>query len=73
MNGFRLLQNSIERISVTVPRLRKEFFQDDIFQDTRDVEKPDLDVDEWLKGKVIEHRWINLNATGRVSCIFWLI
>ncbi|KAJ3091287.1 Coronin-7 [Quaeritorhiza haematococci] len=40
LKGWRLTQTNIEELSFTVPRLKKEFFQDDLFPRTRDVETP---------------------------------
>jgi coronin-7 len=65
----RLLQQSVERFTVTVPRLKKEFFQDDIFQPTFDVEKPLLSADQWISGKDCEPIWLDLNTSNRPLCI----
>ncbi|KAJ8329535.1 hypothetical protein O5D80_002354 [Batrachochytrium dendrobatidis] len=51
LKGFRLTPTSVESISFTVPRLQKEYFQDDIFVSTRDVENPALSADEWTMKK----------------------
>ncbi len=46
---WRLTQTAIEPISFTVPRNRKEYFQDDLFPLTRDWECATMNVQEWLK------------------------
>ncbi|KAJ3042735.1 Coronin-7 [Rhizophlyctis rosea] len=48
--GWRMTQTAVERLSFTVPRLKKELFQDDIFVPTRDVERAAVSVEEWVKG-----------------------
>ncbi|XP_074650936.1 coronin-7-like [Tubulanus polymorphus] len=48
--GFRLTASSIEPISFTVPRVKMEYFQDDIFPDTNDTTKPTMTADEWMNG-----------------------
>ncbi|KAG0257166.1 Coronin-7 [Actinomortierella ambigua] len=44
MRMYRLTYNSVEVIQVTVPRNKKEYFQDELFPDTIDVEQPSLDA-----------------------------
>ncbi|KNC99952.1 uncharacterized protein SPPG_05325 [Spizellomyces punctatus DAOM BR117] len=66
-NGYRITQSAIETISFTVPRLKKEYFQDDIYVPTRDVEKPLLDIDEWLKGEKAIADFINLAPSDMIS------
>lgn len=68
MTGYRLLQQSIETFSVTVPRLKREYFQDDIYSLTRDLENPILSAEEWMKGTEIELRWIDLNVKNMPLC-----
>ena len=45
---WRLTQTSVEPISFTVPRNRKEFFQDDLFPPTRDWEQASMSTSEFL-------------------------
>ncbi|KAJ8656435.1 hypothetical protein O0I10_007758 [Lichtheimia ornata] len=47
---FRLTPTSIERHGIRVPRARPEFFQDDIFIDTADVEHPSQNASSWFDG-----------------------
>lgn len=42
--------NEIHRVSWRVERKRKEFFQDDVFPATRDVEQPLFTAQEWIQG-----------------------
>ncbi|KAK4053254.1 hypothetical protein OIO90_004028 [Microbotryomycetes sp. JL221] len=51
ISSYRLTQSTIERVSFTVPRAKAEYFQDDIFVPTRDVETPSLSANEWIQGK----------------------
>lgn len=45
---WRVVQNCVEQVSFTVPRLKKEFFQDDIFLPTNDRSKPLLTAADWV-------------------------
>ncbi|KAF9190083.1 Coronin-7 [Haplosporangium sp. Z 767] len=47
---YRLTYNSVEVISVSVPRNKKEFFQDDLFPDTVDVEAATMEAGEFFAG-----------------------
>ncbi|GJJ78988.1 coronin-7 [Entomortierella parvispora] len=47
---YRLTYNSVEVIRVSVPRQKKELFQDDLFPDTIDMETPSIDADEFFSG-----------------------
>ncbi|XP_059140103.1 coronin-7-like [Physella acuta] len=49
--AWRLTLNSVEAISFTVPRVKTEFFQDDLYPDTRVTWEPTLTAEEWLQGK----------------------
>jgi len=51
--------STVERISFCVPRTRMEYFQDDIFPDTRSNE-PAIDVKEWVAGENREAKLISL-------------
>ena len=48
--AFRILDNSIEPVSFTVPRIKSTYFQDDIFPPTRVFWEPTMTADEWLSG-----------------------
>ncbi|PWN51165.1 DUF1900-domain-containing protein [Violaceomyces palustris] len=50
--SFRLCKGEIQRVSWCIPRLRLEYFQDDIFVPTRDVSKPLREAKDWLDGNL---------------------
>ena len=52
LTGYKLTASFIEKISFTVPRLHKNYFQDDLFPPTLDVEKPLQTAAEWFKKDV---------------------
>ncbi|KAI8930260.1 hypothetical protein BC831DRAFT_499742 [Entophlyctis helioformis] len=66
LKGYRLTPNGIESISFTVPRLQKEYFQDDIFKPTRNVEKAAVTADAWVGGASGELDWIDLRPADMV-------
>ncbi|KAG0309666.1 Coronin-7 [Dissophora globulifera] len=47
---YRLTYNSVEVIRVSVPRNKKEYFQDDLFPDTVDVETSSMEASEFFDG-----------------------
>ncbi|XP_012503157.1 PREDICTED: coronin-7 [Propithecus coquereli] len=47
---LRLRQTSLEPVAFRLPRVRKEFFQDDVFPDTAVSWEPALSAEAWLKG-----------------------
>jgi len=47
---WKLTKNSVEIISFTVPRVKMEYFQDDIFPDTRQTGKPSMSHEDWFNG-----------------------
>ncbi|KAF9209964.1 Coronin-7 [Haplosporangium sp. Z 27] len=51
---YRLTYNSVEVIRVSVPRNKKEYFQDDIYPDTVDVETPTLTASEFFSGSNLD-------------------
>ncbi|XP_072916176.1 coronin-7 [Hemitrygon akajei] len=54
--AFRLGHNSLESVSFKVPRVKKEFFQDDIFPDTTIWWRPALSASAWLAGSNGQHQ-----------------
>ncbi|XP_067641653.1 coronin-7 isoform X3 [Eurosta solidaginis] len=46
--AYRLTNTTIEPLSFTVPRIKSELFQDDLFPPTRITWKPTLSADEWF-------------------------
>ncbi|KAG1667874.1 Coronin-7 [Nymphon striatum] len=49
--SLRLLPSSIEPMSFSVPRVKKEFFQNDLFPETRVTWEPSMSGTDWLAGK----------------------
>ncbi|KAF9434203.1 Coronin-7, partial [Entomortierella beljakovae] len=47
---YRLTYNSVEVIGVSVPRNKKEYFQDDLYPDTTDVESRVMTASEFFSG-----------------------
>ncbi|XP_049311007.1 coronin-7 isoform X4 [Bactrocera dorsalis] len=46
--AYRLTNTTIEPLSFTVPRIKSELFQDDLFPPTRVTWQPTLSADEWF-------------------------
>ncbi|XP_015593295.1 coronin-7 isoform X2 [Cephus cinctus] len=49
-SALRLTNNTIEPLSFTVPRIKSELFQDDLFPPTRVTWAPTLTATEWFNG-----------------------
>ncbi|BGP40025.1 hypothetical protein JCM10450v2_004005 [Rhodotorula kratochvilovae] len=64
VKGLRLTPSTIEVVSFTVPRAKADFFQNDIFVPTRNVEKPSMTVQEWLDGKNTPLEVVDLRPEG---------
>ncbi|KAJ3370546.1 Coronin-7 [Kappamyces sp. JEL0680] len=58
--GYRASQNTVEKVSVTVPRIKKEFFQDDVFPLTVDFQSSSISVSEWLDGAKVRLQYHSL-------------
>ncbi|XP_053132000.1 coronin-7 isoform X2 [Hemicordylus capensis] len=58
--ALRLRQSSIEPVAFRVPRVKKEFFQDDLFPATEVWWEPALSAAAWLKGTNGQHPKISL-------------
>ncbi|KAJ1814784.1 hypothetical protein LPJ56_004752, partial [Coemansia sp. RSA 2599] len=63
---YRLNSHSVETIGFRVPRKRPEYFQDDLFPDTLDVETPSVDPVAWVGGAVASPQPISLRPQGMV-------
>lgn len=48
--AWRLTSTSVEPVSFTVPRVKMEYFQDDLFPDTSVTGEPTMTSEEWLAG-----------------------
>ena len=66
--GVRLTRSSVEGFTIQVPRTRLEYFQDDIFVDTRCVEESSLSLKEWLGGSNAPQRLVSLKPPNMKSC-----
>uniref|UniRef100_A0AAR2JAU3 Coronin n=1 Tax=Pygocentrus nattereri TaxID=42514 RepID=A0AAR2JAU3_PYGNA len=58
--AIRLGKTTIEPVAFKVPRVRKEFFQDDVFPETAVWWEPALTASAWLLGTDAQHRKISL-------------
>uniref|UniRef100_A0A667YV24 Coronin n=1 Tax=Myripristis murdjan TaxID=586833 RepID=A0A667YV24_9TELE len=58
--ALMLSKTSIEPVAFTVPRVKKEFFQDDVYPDTAVWWEPALTASAWLSGSNGQHRRISL-------------
>uniref|UniRef100_W5M359 Coronin n=1 Tax=Lepisosteus oculatus TaxID=7918 RepID=W5M359_LEPOC len=58
--ALRLSKTSIEPVAFRVPRVKKEFFQDDLFPDTAVWWESALAASAWLSGANGQHRRISL-------------
>ncbi|XP_017767884.1 PREDICTED: coronin-7 isoform X2 [Nicrophorus vespilloides] len=62
--ALRLTNNSIEPLSFTVPRIKTDLFQDDLFPPTRITWKPTVTSAEWFSGKDKAVQRISLKPEG---------
>lgn len=65
--ALRLTNNTIEPLSFTVPRIKTELFQDDLFPPTRVTWKPTTDSNEWFSGKDKLPQRISLQPEGMTA------
>ncbi|XP_070088420.1 coronin-7 isoform X2 [Equus caballus] len=61
---LRLRQTSLEPVAFRLPRVRKEFFQDDVFPDTAITWEPVLSAKAWLEGANGQPRLLSLQPPG---------
>ncbi|XP_005081724.1 coronin-7 isoform X1 [Mesocricetus auratus] len=61
---LRLRQTSLEPIAFRLPRVRKEFFQDDVFPDTAVSWEPVLNANAWLGGANGKPQLLSLQPPG---------
>lgn len=66
LRAVRLCSNSVEPVAFRVPRVKKEFFQEDVFPPSRVTWEPALTAEEWLSGKDKQQRNINLCPGGMI-------
>ncbi|XP_076446220.1 coronin-7-like [Babylonia areolata] len=62
--AWRLTSTSVEPVSFTVPRVRTEFFQDDLYPDTRVTWEPALTAEQWLSGQDATPKYVSLRPAG---------
>ncbi|XP_029293414.1 coronin-7-like isoform X1 [Cottoperca gobio] len=58
--GLLLTKTTIEPVAFKVPRVKKEFFQDDVYTETAVCWEPALTASAWLSGSNGQHKKINL-------------
>ncbi|KAM4820168.1 coronin-7 [Thomomys bottae] len=61
---LRLRHTSLEPVAFRLPRVRKEFFQDDVFPDTAVSWEPALSAEAWLGGANGQPRLLSLQPAG---------
>uniref|UniRef100_A0A8C5NW65 Coronin n=1 Tax=Jaculus jaculus TaxID=51337 RepID=A0A8C5NW65_JACJA len=61
---LRLRQTSLEPVAFRLPRVRKEFFQDDVFPDTAVSWEPVLSAKAWLGGANGQPQRLSLQPPG---------
>uniref|UniRef100_A0A1B0D9H7 Coronin n=1 Tax=Phlebotomus papatasi TaxID=29031 RepID=A0A1B0D9H7_PHLPP len=66
--ALRLTNNIIEWLSFTVPRLKSELFQDDLFPPTRVTWAPSLSAREWFANKDKAPSKVSLQPEG-MACL----
>ncbi|XP_044747703.1 coronin-7 isoform X1 [Coccinella septempunctata] len=64
--AHRLTNQTIESLSFTVPRIKTEFFQDDLFPPTKVTWEPTMNSHEWFSGKDKLPRRISLQPVGMI-------
>ncbi|XP_015123101.1 coronin-7 isoform X1 [Diachasma alloeum] len=67
-SALRLTNNTIEPLSFTVPRIKSELFQDDLFPPTRVTWKPSMGAGEWFSGANKQATRISLKPPG-MDCL----
>ncbi|XP_060082621.1 coronin-7-like [Ylistrum balloti] len=62
--AWRLTSTSVEPVSFTVPRVKMEYFQDDLFPDTQVTWEPTMTSAEWISGLNNQPRTISVQPAG---------
>ncbi|XP_061496483.1 coronin-7 isoform X1 [Anopheles gambiae] len=62
--ALRLTNGTVEPLSFTVPRLKVELFQDDLFPPTRVLWQPTLTAAEWFAGRDVAAARISMKPDG---------
>ena len=58
--AWRLTNTTVEPVSFIIPRIKIEYFQDDIFPDTKVTYEPVMSSREWLSGAITPAKTISL-------------
>lgn len=66
--AYRLTNTTIEPLSFTVPRIKSELFQDDLFPPTLVTWTPTMTADEWFSSNDKKPKKINLQPEG-MECL----
>ncbi|XP_055370713.1 coronin-7 isoform X3 [Condylostylus longicornis] len=66
--AYRLTNTTIEPLSFTVPRIKSELFQDDLFPPTRVLWKPAMSADDWFSLNDKRAKQISLQPEG-MDCL----
>eukprot|EP00058_Branchiostoma_floridae_P026168 XP_002611658.1 hypothetical protein BRAFLDRAFT_117106 [Branchiostoma floridae] len=61
--AYQLNKTTLEPLSFTVPRVKMEYFQDDLFPDTRASWEPAMTAQEWLDGGNKVQRIVSLRPS----------
>lgn len=64
--AFRLTANSIEPVSFKVPRVKMDYFQDDLFPDTKVTWEPVLSSSDWFSGSNGSQKTISLKPDDMI-------
>ncbi|KJE97469.1 coronin 7 [Capsaspora owczarzaki ATCC 30864] len=62
--AVKLSKNTVEYISFKIPRTRPEFFQDDLFPESRVRDTPSITLEEWLAGKNPSVKYVSLKPAN---------
>uniref|UniRef100_A0A665VCT9 Coronin n=1 Tax=Echeneis naucrates TaxID=173247 RepID=A0A665VCT9_ECHNA len=65
--GLMLSKTTIEPVAFRVPRVKKEFFQDDVYTDTAVWWEPVLTASAWLSGSNGQHKKISLKPKNMTA------
>uniref|UniRef100_A0A8C6TF04 Coronin n=1 Tax=Neogobius melanostomus TaxID=47308 RepID=A0A8C6TF04_9GOBI len=64
--ALMLTKTTVEPVSFKVPRVKKEFFQDDVYPDTTICWEPALTAAAWLSGSNGEHKKMSLKPKDMI-------
>nr|CAD7430472.1 unnamed protein product [Timema monikensis] len=68
--ALRLTNNTIEPLSFTVPRIKSDLFQDDIFPPTKVTWQPTMTSEQWFSGLNNQPHRVSLKPEGMDNCTF---